>query len=105
VEGTTSGNLAQLADGLAFGGTRSGTERWADALGNIRVPVVQVTFEYDPLSPPEATYRDDFSRLGSERRVFLYVRGQAHGDFQLAPRTHRTMARAIGFLLAPPTTP
>ncbi len=102
VEGTTSKNLAHFADGLGFGSIRSGEARWTDALSEITVPVVQVTFEHDPLSPPRATYRDDFLRLGSKQKHFLRVKGQAHGDFQLSARGHLTQVRTVGLLLATP---
>ncbi|MDF1565761.1 MAG: alpha/beta fold hydrolase [Deltaproteobacteria bacterium] len=99
VEATTGKNLAQLSDGLAFGSTRSGAHRWTEALGLITLPVVQVTFEHDPLSPPRATYRDDFRHLGSRQKHFLMTAGQGHGDFQASVKGHDSQLRAVGLLL------
>lgn len=80
---STMSILLQYSKGVRKDGieAKGSGERYADALPNIRVPVVQFAFELDPLAEPLGSQKDNFERLGSDLKYFYYQRGQGHEDF------------------------
>ncbi len=94
VDSTTAKIALQFADAIRNGSVRSHIPiwreppRWQEALHAIHVPVVQTTFEADPLAPPLQTWLQDFRHIGSQKKKFKRVRGQSHEDWMADPRLH-----------------
>lgn len=94
---STMGILLQYSKGVRKDGieAQGSGERYADALPYIRVPLVQVAFELDPLAEPVGSQKDNFERLGSDLKYFYYLRGQGHEDFLMNAGIAKLQSEAL----------
>jgi pimeloyl-ACP methyl ester carboxylesterase len=105
IENSWMSVVAQYVHGInkqglaAHNGDQPG-ERYADALANITVPLVAVTYGLDPMAEPGTTERDDFNRLGSATKHFYQNAVQGHEDFMMNSAMHADWDAPIAQLLS-----
>jgi len=100
LDGTSAATLIQYSKGVLSGciETTEG-DKYSNALANIKIPTVQVTFEFDPLAVPSTTKRDNFSLIGSEKKKFFVIPNQGHEDFMMVHEFHNIVTEPIQFLI------
>ncbi len=102
-EASWAGVLLQFGNAIHDRGIRTISkmepEWYTDALKNITVPVVQVTYTEDPFAEPIPTHRDSFCKIGSGTKGFFSISGQAHEDYMMSSQLHRTWQLPMAWLL------
>jgi pimeloyl-ACP methyl ester carboxylesterase len=99
VDTTTGDIIVQFANAIKKKGIRSvGGHAYTDFARNVKVPVIQQTYEYDQLAEPWPTKDDTFSKIGSSEKVFDFVANCAHEDFFMSARLHQWLDPVFNFV-------
>ncbi|PIP95364.1 MAG: hypothetical protein COV37_14445 [Bdellovibrio sp. CG11_big_fil_rev_8_21_14_0_20_39_38] len=91
--------VIQFAEGIenrniqCVGGTA-----YSKGAENLKLPVVQQTYDQDELAEWEATRRDTFEHIGSQNKKFLLVKNRAHEDFFMNKNLHSDLDSVVEFL-------
>lgn len=64
---------------------------------NLKLPIVQQTYDQDQLAESEPTRRDTFEYIGSKDKKFLVVKNRAHEDFFMNKKLHSDLDPVIEF--------
>lgn len=101
LDGTSAATLIQYSEGVVGGCIRTtGNIKYSEGLKNIHIPIVQTTFELDPLAVPNTTKRDGFNNISSDLKLFVAIPQQGHEDFMMNKNMHNAVNSSFEFINA-----